>query len=216
MSDYTLTAEKRSEQGKGASRRLRHAGKLPGIIYGGGKEPMAITLTHAEVVRKLEDEGFYTQVIDLMVDGKAQKVILRDLQRHPAKPFTIHMDFQRILADEALRVTTPLHFINEETCAGVKAGGVLVRQMVDTEIEALPADIPGFIEVDVAELGIGDSIHLDELKVPAGVTLLDLPEDHGDEDGESSMPTVATVEAPKVEAAEEGESAEGETEAGEE
>lgn len=179
MSEYKISAEKRSEQGKGASRRLRHAGKLPGIIYGGGKEPLAITLIHSEVLRRLEEEGFYSQIITVDVEGAAEVVVLRDLQRHPSKPFILHMDLQRINENEEIGVHVPLHFLNEENSVGVKAGGQVMHQLVEVEISALPKALPEFIEVDVSGLDVGDAVHLSDLKLPKGVSLPEL--DQGEE-----------------------------------
>jgi len=207
MSNFTLSAEKRSEQGKGASRRLRHAGKLPGIIYGGGKEPLAITLSHTEVLRRLEEEAFYSQIISVDVEGATEAVVLRDLQRHPAKPFILHMDLQRINENEEIRVHVPLHFINEDTCAGVKAGGQIMHQLVEVEISALPKALPEFIEIDVVALDMGDSIHLADIKLPEGVSLPELA--HGDEHNLS----VVSVHKAKVASSDEEEAS---PEAGEE
>ena len=166
---FTVNAELRTDTGKGASRRLRRTGRLPGILYGAHKEPTMISLTHHELVRQLEDEAYYSSLLSLKLGDQEQTVVLKDLQRQPAKPFVIHADFQRVQADEKIRMHVPLHFINEDTCPGIKAGGKASHQLTDVEISCLPKDLPGFIEVDISELDIGDAIHLSEMKLPAGV-----------------------------------------------
>jgi large subunit ribosomal protein L25 len=180
MTDFVLSAEKRDEQGKGASRRLRRAGKVPAIIYGAGKEPTAISLNHNEVIRQLEHEAFYSHILTLNIGGTEEQAILRDMQRHPSKPYVIHMDFQRVSATDKIRVLVPVHFINEDACVGVKqGGGVLNHLMTEVEVQCLPKDLPEFIEVDVAGLNVGDTIHLSHLTLGKGVEIVELL--HGDE-----------------------------------
>ncbi|SFM68077.1 LSU ribosomal protein L25P [Ectothiorhodospira mobilis] len=178
---FEFEAEPRVEQGKGASRRLRREGKMPAIIYGGGKEPQSITLSHKDVWQSQEHDAFYSHILTIRINGQSERAILRDLQRHPYRPWVLHLDLQRVNETEALRVHVPLHFLNEETCVGVKkGGGMLSHQAVEVEVECLPKDLPEYIEVDVEELKVGDSIHLSQLKLPAGVTLTALAqgEDH--------------------------------------
>ncbi len=219
--DFELNAEKRDMQGKGASRRLRHAGKLPAIIYGAGKEPQAIMLKHNEVMHHLENEAFYSHILTLNLDDAPEQVILRDLQRHPIKPRIMHMDFLRIKAGEKLRMNVPLHFIGDDTAPGVKAGGVMSHVMTDFEIECLPKDLPEYIEVNVGDLDIGDSVHMFSVPLPEGVVLVSLigNEDATEEELNAIDHPVASVqrkmikeEEPEVEAAEgeEGEAADGE------
>lgn len=180
MTDFVLNAEKRDEQGKGASRRLRRAGMVPAIIYGAGKEPATISLNHNEVIRQLENESFYSHVLTLKIGGTEEQAILRDMQRHPSKPYVTHMDFQRVSATDKIRVLVPVHFVNEDTCVGVKqGGGVLNHLMTEVEVQCLPKDLPEFIEVDVAGLNVGDTIHLSDLKLGQGVEIVELL--HGDE-----------------------------------
>ncbi|MEN8177364.1 MAG: 50S ribosomal protein L25/general stress protein Ctc [Pseudomonadota bacterium] len=167
--NFIVNAELRTDTGKGASRRLRRSGRLPGILYGAHKEPTMISLTHHELARQLEDEAFYSKLLTLKLEDQEQIVVLKDLQRHPAKPFVIHADFQRVQADEKIRLHVPLHFINEANCPGIKSGGQASHQLTDVEITCLPKDLPEFIEVDISELNIGDAIHLSEMKLPAGV-----------------------------------------------
>ena len=175
---FVVDAELRTDTGKGASRRLRRSGRLPGILYGAHKEPTMISLVHHELIRQLEDEAFYSNLLTLKLGDQEETVVLKDLQRHPAKPFVIHADFQRVQADEKIRLHVPLHFINEEKCRGIKAGGQASHQLTDVEITCLPKDLPEFIEVDMAELEVGHAIHLSDLKLPAGV---ELPSSEGED-----------------------------------
>ena len=172
MSDlFEINAQPRSDTGKGASRRLRRTGLVPGIVYGAHQEPEMISLAHSELLLHLEHEAFYSHVLALKMGDKSQQVILKDLQRHPAKPFILHIDFQRVSADEKLRTNVPLHFINESTSVGVKMGGAVSHHMPDIEVACLPKDLPEFIEVDLAEMEIGDIILMSGLKLPEGVEL---------------------------------------------
>jgi len=177
---FELNAESRTDTGKGASRRLRHAGKVPAIIYGGNKDPEALTLSHNELLRNLEHEAFYSHILTIRTGGSTTSAILRDLQRHPSKPLVLHVDLQRVSANEALRTQVPLHITGEDTCPGIKAGGQVYHDQTEVEVECLPKDLPEFIEVDISGLNVGDTLHLSDLKVPEGVTLLELArgEDH--------------------------------------
>ncbi|RDH88699.1 MAG: 50S ribosomal protein L25 [endosymbiont of Seepiophila jonesi] len=168
---FEINAQSRSDAGKGASRRLRHQGTVPGIIYGADKEPSMITMVHNELAHALENEAFYSHILDLKLDGKSEQVVIKDLQRHPAKPFIMHVDFQRVDMNEKLRMHAPLHFINEETSPGMKMGGNVSHSLSDVEIICLPKDLPEFIEVDMADMDIGDSVHLSDLQLPDGVEL---------------------------------------------
>jgi len=177
---FELTAEPRSDKGKGASRRLRHAGKVPAIMYGGGKDPESLTLSHNEVIRNLGHEAFYSHILTVKVGGGETQAILRDLQRHPSRPVVLHVDLQRVNMAETLRTHVPLHFIGEDTSAAIKAGGLVSHELTDVLIECLPKDLPEFIAVDISGMQIGESIHLSGLSVPDGVTLVELArgEDH--------------------------------------
>lgn len=168
---FDINAKVREDGGKGASRRLRRTGMVPGILYGGHKDPQMITVAHNELAQSLEREAFYSRVLDLSLDGNTEKVVLKDLQRHPAKPFVTHVDFQRISADDKIRMLVPLHFINENTCPGVKMGGIVTHNINQAEVVCLPKDLPEFIIVDMADMGIGNSVHLGELTMPEGVEL---------------------------------------------
>jgi len=197
--DFVIEAEPRVDQGSGASRRLRRAGKLPGILYGGHKDPVAITMDHNAILLNLKHEAFYSHILTVNLDGKSERAILRDLQRHPFKPTLVHMDLQRVSADEAIRVHVPVHLVNEEMCKGVKTGGGMInRQLNEVEVECLPGDLPEAIEVDVAQLGVGESVHLSELVLPAGVTVVALAHEGHDS-------AVVSVLVPRGEKAEEEE-----------
>jgi len=205
--NFEIIAVAREDAGKGASRRLRREGMVPGIIYGGDAEPQMVSTKHNVLLQHLEHEAFYSHILSVNVDGKAQKVVLRDLQRHPAKPFVTHFDLQRVSATERLKMNVPLHFMGEDTAPGVKAGGDVSHNMTDVEIICLAKDLPEYIEVDLSGLDIGDVFHLSGLVLPAGVELTA----HIDE--EHDLP-VAAVHAKRVvveeeeEAGEAGEAAE--------
>ena len=173
---FEIEALPRSDMGKGASRRLRRDGRVPGIVYGARKDPEMITVAHNELLLHLENESFYSSILDLKVDGAPSKVVLKDLQRHPAKPFVMHVDFQRISADEKIRMVVPLHFVNEESSPGVKMGGQASHNIADVEISCLPKDLPEFIAVDMIDMEAGQIIHLSEIKMPEGVDLAHAPD----------------------------------------
>lgn len=167
-----LEAESRTDMGKGASRRLRRLeNKVPAIIYGGEKEPSSITLLHNKVLKALEDERIYSSVFTVNVDGKAQSVILKDLQRHPYKLQIMHMDLQRVSAKEVITKNVPLHFINEDTCVGVKAGGAISHTMTEVEVKCKAKHLPEFIEIDMAGVENETILHLSDLQLPKGVEL---------------------------------------------
>jgi large subunit ribosomal protein L25 len=195
--DFILHAEKRAEQGKGASRRLRHTGKLPAIVYGAGKEPAAITLEHNEILRHLQEETFYSQILTVDLDGAREKVVLRDLQRHPAKALVLHLDLQRIDEKEEIRVSIPIHFLNQDTSPGVKLSGQVSHQMIEIEISCLPKDLPEFLELDMGEMNIGDSLHLSDLKVPEGIQLTALIQDS------ENNPVIVSIHAARSQEADE-------------
>lgn len=211
MDIFEIEAELRHDRGKGASRRLRRAGKFPGVVYGAHQDAVAIQLPHNEMLLHTQHEAFYSHILTLKIDGKPERVVVKDIQRHPYKPFLQHMDFLRVSETETLTVRVPLHFINEERCAGVKQeGGVIAHLMADLEVTCLPKDLPEYIEVDVEPLNVGDTIHLGELKMPASVEIAALL--HG---GDAEQ-AVVQVNAPRVASAEDeeeagGESGEGET-----
>jgi len=181
--DFELNVEPRADLGKGASRRLRRLGNMvPAVIYGGGAEPVSITISHKDIHRVCENEAFFAHIVKInMKGGGVENVIIKDLQRHPAKDRVMHADFLRVRMDQEITVEVPLHFLNEEAALGVKRdGGMVSHVMSSLEIACLPADLPEYIEVDVLELALGDSIHMDEVKLPSGVTIpaLGLGDDH--------------------------------------
>ncbi|MEK9713728.1 MAG: 50S ribosomal protein L25/general stress protein Ctc [Thalassolituus sp.] len=208
MSEFTIAAELRTDEGKGASRRLRRANGVPAVVYGGkaggnDRKPVSITLKANELNKALENEAFYSSIITLSVDGKEEQVILKDLQRHPAKALIWHADFLRVSKSTKIKAHVPLHFLNEETCTGVKiGGGKIMHQLTSLDIICSAGDLPEFIEVDVAALEVGGVIHLSDLKLPKGVESLALS--HGPEHDTS----VVTVIAPKGGDAEAEEAAE--------
>jgi large subunit ribosomal protein L25 len=169
--DFKLNAKVREVAGKGASRRLRRlANEVPGIIYGDDKTPQNISINQFELVRHLENEAFYSHVISLNVDGKAENVILKDLQRHPSKVQILHADFLRVSKTKKITVSVPLHFINEDTCKGVKlGGGSIAHNMTQLEVSCLASNLPEFIEIDLADVDVGQILHISDLKLPKGV-----------------------------------------------
>jgi len=179
--DFVLDASARTDVGKGASRRLRRLeGKIPGIVYGAGKDPVSITIRHDDIFHATENEAFFSSIIELNLDGTTESVVIKDLQRHPAKPRIMHADFLRVRADVALTVNVPLHLINENTCVGVKLeNGQIITSMNELQVSCLPKDLPEYIEVDMAEVHTGDIVHISDLKLPEGVTSVDLS--HGEE-----------------------------------
>jgi len=170
--DFDLIAEIREDQGKGASRRLRRQGKVPAIIYGAGRPPRLLSFDHNKVLKQLENESFYSSILNIKVGENSQDAILKDLQRHPAKPRIMHMDFQRIVADEAIRMNVPLHFLGEDVAPGVKTGGGKVsRLMTDVEVVCLPRNLPEFIDVDISELELDAMLNLSDIQLPDGVEI---------------------------------------------
>lgn len=167
-----LVAEVRNEQGRGASRRLRHAGKVPAIVYGANSEAVAVTLDHNTVFHALKKEAFHTSILELDVAGKTEQVVLRDVHFHPYKQLVLHLDLQRVSATEEIHMSIPLHFLNEETSVAVKKQSAHITHVAnEVEVRALASNLPQFIEVDLANLQAGQTIHLSDLALPAGVRL---------------------------------------------
>jgi large subunit ribosomal protein L25 len=177
--DFTVEAQSRADMGKGASRRLRHQGMVPAIVYGAGKDPQSISLDHNKVIQHIEHEAFFSHILDLSVDGNKEKVVVKDMQRHPARRQIMHMDFLRVSAKEAIRMNVPLHFVGEEASPGVKQGGNVSHLVTDVEVSCLPSDLPEYLEVDISGLDVGDSLHLTDIPLPEGVELIELT--HGEE-----------------------------------
>ena len=170
--NHNLTATGRKDEGKGASRRLRRSGHVPAIVYGGHKDPMSVQIEHNHLWIASQNEWFYSAIVDLDVDGKIEKVLLRDMQRHPFKQQILHLDFLRVSENEALRAKVPLHFVNQEVSpAGKSAGVVVTHELNEVEVSCLPKDLPEFLEIDLSELVVGDIVHLSQIKLPKGVTI---------------------------------------------
>ncbi len=189
-------AETRKVQGTGASRRLRRAEKVPGIVYGGGKDATVIELDHNEIYHKLKLEAFHASILDMALDGKNEQVLLRDVQMHAWKQIVQHIDFQRIAADKKIHMKVPLHFVNADIAPGVKlSGGIVSHILNELDIACLPKDLPEFIEVDLKDLASGHSLHLSQVKMPAGVEAVALIR--------GNDPSIATIIIPRAVAAEE-------------
>jgi large subunit ribosomal protein L25 len=199
---FELIAEFREDQGKGASRRLRHLGKVPAILYGGRRDARALLLDHARLAQVMDNERFYSTILSLRVGDQTQAAVLKDVQRHPYKNQIMHVDFQRVLEDEKIRMIVPLHFRGGAEAVGVKSqGGVLSHVRNDVEVLCLPKDLPEFIEVDVSGLEINQVIHLAELKLPEGVELVELLAGRDAPVVSIHAPRVEEEEAPVVEEA---------------
>ncbi|HEX7635848.1 MAG TPA: 50S ribosomal protein L25/general stress protein Ctc [Noviherbaspirillum sp.] len=184
-----VVAFPRKEQGSGASRRLRNAGQTPGIIYGGATAPVTVALDHNALFHALKKEAFHSSILDMEIEGKTEKVLLRDFQMHAYKQLVLHVDFQRVDEKQKLHVKVPLHFVNAEVSPAVKlGGGIISHVMNELDISCLPADLPEFIEVDLSKVEAGASIHLSDLQLPKGVTAVV----HGGQDNA----TIATASVP--------------------
>ncbi|MGH8677647.1 MAG: 50S ribosomal protein L25/general stress protein Ctc [Burkholderiales bacterium] len=195
-----VTASPRSVQGTGASRRLRQSGKVPAIVYGADKPAEVVELNHNALLLQLKQESFHASILTMTLDGKKERVLLRDVQMHPFKKQVLHVDFQRVSANQKIHIEVPLHFINAEIAPGVKlSGGIVNHVMNEVEISCLPDDLPEFIEVDLSGLELGHSVHLSDLKLPQGVESVQLVRE---EDA-----VVATVQVPKAIEVEEPEAA---------
>jgi large subunit ribosomal protein L25 len=191
---FELVAEFRETQGKGASRRLRHEGKVPAILYGGHSEARTLTLNHQKLLIMLDNERFYSTILNLKVGDQSQAAILKDVQRHPFKNAIVHVDFQRVEDNQLIRISIPLHFVNAAIAPGVKSqGGIVSHMRNEVEVSCLPKDLPEFIEVDLSSLGLNESIHLSQLKIPSGVELLALSKEDA---------AVVAIHSPRAEEAE--------------
>lgn len=211
MAEHIITASSRKDEGKGASRRLRHAAMIPAVVYGGEAAPQSIQLEHEKTWLASQHEWFYSSILDLNIDGKVQKALLRDMQRHPFKQIIMHLDFQRVDENKALRTAVPLHFLNEDKSpAGKSAEVVVTHELTEVTIECLPKDLPEFIEVDLSELTVGTIMHMSDIKLPAGVSIPELKlgkehdlalviAKHGKEEAAAAdAPAAAEVPAAKV------------------
>ena len=192
-----LVATSRTDLGKGASRRLRHTDQTPGVVYGAGKDPVSLTFEHKELMKVEGIEAFYSSVLSLEINGVAEQVLLKSIQRHAFKDRIQHLDLLRVDAKHTLQTTVPLHFLNEETATAVKNGGVVAHLANEIEVICLPADLPAFLEVDVANVEIGETIHISSIKLPKGVESVELNK------GEEHDLPILTISLKKVAAEEE-------------
>jgi large subunit ribosomal protein L25 len=203
---FELDAEVRHDIGKGASRRLRHTNKVPGVIYGANQKPVSLTLDHNQLVNALAHEAFYSHILTLSIAKKSEQVILKDMQRDPANPRIFHIDFQRVRADQKLHMHVPLHFVGDTEAPGLKDGGVVYHVISDVEVSCFPGDLPEFIEVDTSQMNLNDTLHLSDIKLPKGVELVAFS--HGAEGHDSSVVSIhkprAIEEDVVLETAEEG------------
>ena len=192
---YTVQGIARSEdqQGKGASRRLRKQNLVPAIIYGGNEEPTAFSIRMNEIVKLLENEAFFSNILTINVDGEEHQAVIKDLQRHPAKGFPMHADFQRIVKGQKIHMNVPVHFTGREDAPGTKEGGVLSTLVSDIEIICLPAQLPEYLEIDVSGMSIGDSYHLSDINLPEGVVIYELELEDGTDR------TIVNMQPPTVE-----------------
>ena len=187
--DFDLVAEIREDAGKGASRRLRKEGKVPAIIYGAGRPPRALVFDHNRVIQQLANEKFYSSVLNIKVGEKSQAAIVKDIQRHPARPFIMHMDFQRIVEDQEIRMNVPIHLIGADVAIGVKQGGGTVSQMRnDVEVVCLPRHLPEYLDLDITELELDGLMYLSDIKLPEGVAI---PEIVQEEEAGQAQPVVS-------------------------
>ena len=191
--EFELNCTVRTDLGKGASRRLRRLNDdIPAVLYGGGEDPVSLTIAHKDIAKATENEAFFSHIITLNVGKKKQKAVIKALQRHPAKAILMHADFQRVSDKVQITVNVPIHFLNEDKCAGVKTGGgSIIKTLNEIEINCFPKDLPEFIEVDMILLEIGEAVHLADITLPAGVASVALAADNN--------LTVATVQAPRAE-----------------
>ena len=206
--EFNLIAEMRDDQGKGASRRLRRQGKVPAIIYGAGREPRSLMFDHNKVIQQLEDPSFYSSILNIKVGDKSRAAIVKDIQRHPAKRRILHIDLQRIVEDEKIKMQIPIHYLGEEEAVGVKLGGGTVSKlMTELEITCLPKDLPEFIEVDISELELDQMLNVSDIKLPEGTEITELLIEQN--------PAIVSIQEIKeiIEEDIEGEDTEGESEA---
>jgi large subunit ribosomal protein L25 len=170
-----LVAETRDDSGKGASRRLRRAGKVPAIVYGAGREPRAVTFERNSLMHQMENESFFSSVLNVKIGKNNRQCILKDVQMHPARREVMHLDLQRIVEGELIRMTVPVHFLNEETAVGVKVGGGTVAHMMsEVEVSCLPANLPEYLDLDIGELELDETLYLSDIKLPDGVEIPEL------------------------------------------
>jgi large subunit ribosomal protein L25 len=201
--DFDLVAEIREDSGKGASRRLRREGKVPAIIYGAGRPPRALTFDHNRVIQQLENESFYSSILNIKVGDKSQAAILKDVQRHPSKPQVMHMDFQRVVEDEEIKMLVPIHFLGEDVAPGVKRGGGKPQHMMtEVEVVCLPRHLPEYLEIDVSELELDEMLKLSDIRLPEGVSIPALAQG---EEADRPVVSIHVIKEMVIEEPEEGE-----------
>ncbi len=203
MAEFELEVEPRTEHGKGANRRLRRAGYVPAVVYGGKGEPVPVKIEERYLRKQLENEAFASHILALRIEGsRREQAVLKALQRHPVSERVLHVDLQRVVATEKITITVPIHVLGEESCPGIKMGGVLFRQLTEVEVLCLPGDLPESIDIDISAAELGTVVHLSEVAAPEGVefTILGLGSEHD--------PVVLTIEQPRAEEVEEGEALE--------
>ncbi|MDH3337436.1 MAG: 50S ribosomal protein L25/general stress protein Ctc [Gammaproteobacteria bacterium] len=211
---FDLIADMREDTGKGASRRLRHQGKVPAIIYGAGRPPRSLTFDHNKVLHELENESFYSSILNIKVGNKSQAAIVKDIQRHPSKRQILHLDLQRIVEDEEIRMNVPIHFIGADIAVGVKRdGGKVSRLRNDVEVVCLPKHLPEYLEVDISALELDEMMYLSDIKLPEGVEIPELAQET-----EQNQPIVSIhiIKEVVIEEEVEAEAVEGEVAEGEE
>ena len=192
MNQFEIVAEPRSGQGRTEARRLRREGRVPAVVYGGKSEPESLSVVYKDLAKQLENEAFFSHILTLKVGGKSTQVVLKALQRHPVSAFVTHLDLLRVSQSQALQMHVPVHFLNEDTSPGKKAGGIFTHHMTELEISCLPKDLPEYIAVDVGTLDIGDVVHLEQVVLPEGVEIVT----HGQEIMDS--PVVSVHHAQKM------------------
>ena len=191
MNEFEVVAQPRDALGTGASRRLRRMGRVPGVLYGGGKDPAHISVDENRIRKQLENEAFAAHILAVKIEDEESQAVLKSIQRDPATDQVIHMDFQRISASSEIHMRVPLHFVNEDVSAGKKAGGIVTHLLVEVEVGCLPKDLPEYVEVDMAALDIGESVHLSELVLPEGVRLMALAQNPDND------PPIVSVQHPQ-------------------
>lgn len=196
---FEFVAESRAKSGTSASKVMRRQGRVPAVVYGGHASPALVSLSHNEVLKHLVNEAVYSHILDLTVDGVAEKVVLKGMQRHPARPQVLHMDFMRVNMEEQIRVHVPIHFKGESVCVGLKAGGLLMPLVSDVEVVCLPGFLPEFIEIDITRLAVGESVHLHDLTPPPGVQFVALLHAHDEEQDLALVRIAASTVAPAAE-----------------
>ncbi len=195
--EFELKGEARSDLGRGGSRRLRRSGRVPAIVYGGGKEPVTVSLGHNELLHEMDRDGFHTSILTLKLGKASQSVVVKAVQRHPSRPQILHLDFQRIVADQAITLNVPINFVGEEEAAGIKEGGVVQRILTDIEISCLPRHLPEYLEIDISALEMNQLLHLSDIVLPEGVTCTAL--EHGQDQPVVGITTPRREEIDEIE-----------------